>query len=530
MRKEALGAVLQSALGLGGGAALSGAEFGTGYADPNLSPEGRGSLLGLNALAGLAIGNPAMRRFLFTKIRPTAIKGAPGLYQAVRKPALATMGGAALATTGLPKYVNLVDTVPKFTRQLQQNLEKNPRALEYLTDPSKAIGDIGKNRWQQTLDSEAAQVGGREFGRALGFGGAGILGGGLAGYGLGSGAGHLLAPDDASLAYGPRRRRESVRTLMKVLGGLGGAAVTPFLLAKYLGPMLEKKSAAEPVPPAILKSSADAFAALTRALTIVKSASESDSFSDLAEDETGGSPTAMSKGWQWRYMNRDVESGLEQWAPRMIRSQHTPVRELLASPGKQSLLWGLGGGLAGGIGGNYLGGPSGAGSMGAAMAALGALAGYVQRRRANDKILDAMRYMPPGATMGDWESLEAERKKARESAALPLNPLAAATKTAAAVADDGTAAVARAIATLKAPSLTRQPSPVLDDLLKAKAESDRRNYAAKAMILRKLIKQQPADFAVDSDDGRGILGLTHPKTGFKIHLPQHQLPVPLRRL
>jgi hypothetical protein len=68
-------------------------------------------------------------------------------------------------------------------------------------------------------------------------------------------------------------------------------------------------------------------------------------------------------------------------------------------------------------------------------------------------------------------------------------------------------------------------------LLQAKAESDRRNYRAKNELLRQLLSAQPHRFVVDSDDGR-ILGLTHPSTGFRIHMPRGAVPdgIQLRRL
>jgi len=70
------------------------------------------------------------------------------------------------------------------------------------------------------------------------------------------------------------------------------------------------------------------------------------------------------------------------------------------------------------------------------------------------------------------------------------------------------------------------PSPVasqsLRSLLAAKAESDRRNYAAKHAILRNMILQEPSNFEIDSEDG-GIVGLTH-RNGFRIHIPRTALP------
>lgn len=69
--------------------------------------------------------------------------------------------------------------------------------------------------------------------------------------------------------------------------------------------------------------------------------------------------------------------------------------------------------------------------------------------------------------------------------------------------------------------LTRRD--VLAALLDAKARSDRRDYAGKSAILRQLLKSNADEFYVDSDDGHGIVGLTHAPLGFRIHLPQDQL-------
>lgn len=68
-------------------------------------------------------------------------------------------------------------------------------------------------------------------------------------------------------------------------------------------------------------------------------------------------------------------------------------------------------------------------------------------------------------------------------------------------------------------------------LRQAKAESDRRNYQAKNDILRRLLRAYPNRFVIDSDDGR-ILGLTHPSTNFRIHMPRAAVPdeIQLRRL
>lgn len=67
-----------------------------------------------------------------------------------------------------------------------------------------------------------------------------------------------------------------------------------------------------------------------------------------------------------------------------------------------------------------------------------------------------------------------------------------------------------------------QPS-VLDMLIRAKQESDRRNYSAKHRILRTLLQNRPHEFVVDSSLD-GIIGITHKPTNFKIHIPRNVIP------
>ncbi len=69
----------------------------------------------------------------------------------------------------------------------------------------------------------------------------------------------------------------------------------------------------------------------------------------------------------------------------------------------------------------------------------------------------------------------------------------------------------------------------LQQLLQAKQESDRRNYGEKQRLLRSLIQSNPTHFAIDSLEN-GIAGITHLKTGFRIHLPQNAIPVKLNSL
>lgn len=65
--------------------------------------------------------------------------------------------------------------------------------------------------------------------------------------------------------------------------------------------------------------------------------------------------------------------------------------------------------------------------------------------------------------------------------------------------------------------------PALTPLIRAKQESDRRNYRSKHLILAELLRKFPKDFLVDSEE-KGIVGLTHKPTKFKIHIPYAKAP------
>lgn len=135
-------------------------------------------------------------------------------------------------------------------------------------------------------------------------------------------------------------------------------------------------------------------------------------FADTEEDTPAGT-AALSKGWQWRFLNKEIAEGQKQWSPRLIRTEATPVHELLASPGKSGLLSSLlGAGIGGAAGlyggralerGNDVGNVAG-GVLGGGL--LGGLLGYAHRRRSNDRLMNAMRYLPSGATLGDLKAYE----------------------------------------------------------------------------------------------------------------------------
>lgn len=73
--------------------------------------------------------------------------------------------------------------------------------------------------------------------------------------------------------------------------------------------------------------------------------------------------------------------------------------------------------------------------------------------------------------------------------------------------------------------------PDLLKLLRAKRESDKKNYPRKHQILREMLMRKPSDFSIDSENSH-VVGLMH-VSGFKIHMPRTAVPTmpkPLKRL
>lgn len=59
----------------------------------------------------------------------------------------------------------------------------------------------------------------------------------------------------------------------------------------------------------------------------------------------------------------------------------------------------------------------------------------------------------------------------------------------------------------------------ISELKRAKEHSDKRQYGAKHQIIKKMMTDDPDAFFIDSDDGKGIVGVTHKRTGFRFHMP-----------
>ena len=64
----------------------------------------------------------------------------------------------------------------------------------------------------------------------------------------------------------------------------------------------------------------------------------------------------------------------------------------------------------------------------------------------------------------------------------------------------------------------------LKELIKAKKMSDQKDYTHKNEVLRALLDKNPKAFKVDSHLNSGYVGLTHIKSGFKIHAPKSIVP------
>jgi hypothetical protein len=74
------------------------------------------------------------------------------------------------------------------------------------------------------------------------------------------------------------------------------------------------------------------------------------------------------------------------------------------------------------------------------------------------------------------------------------------------------------------PFMKRSADGVISRMREAKQHSDAKRYNHKHRILRAVMSENPGAFVVDSDDGNGIVGVTHVKTGFRFHIPKQKLP------
>lgn len=74
------------------------------------------------------------------------------------------------------------------------------------------------------------------------------------------------------------------------------------------------------------------------------------------------------------------------------------------------------------------------------------------------------------------------------------------------------------------------PDDALPSLIEAKAQSDKKRYDLKHRILANMIRHNPDAFVIDEDDGKGIVGITHVETGFRLHMPRQVIPMPIANI
>ena len=65
-----------------------------------------------------------------------------------------------------------------------------------------------------------------------------------------------------------------------------------------------------------------------------------------------------------------------------------------------------------------------------------------------------------------------------------------------------------------------QAHPALPALRAAKEHSDAGDYSMKHKLIRQNMRRHADDWSIDSDDGKGIVGVTHIPTGFRLHMPK----------
>ncbi len=113
----------------------------------------------------------------------------------------------------------------------------------------------------------------------------------------------------------------------------------------------------------------------------------------------------------FKLLDREILHGKDRWLPRLFPGEHTPARELLADPLRSGILSSLLGAGLGGLAGHYGGRAVGADTLKSTLggAGLGGVAGFglglAHRQNKNDEIMDKMRRLAPGATVGEMDKL-----------------------------------------------------------------------------------------------------------------------------
>jgi hypothetical protein len=227
-------AIRQTALGGLAGAGLGAGEIASGWADPNMSNEGKATVMGLNTLGGMALGNPYFRQrmFMMPKTKLTGVGGLAPVGKTMTQIRPWRTLGAASVGLGVPKLVNLGDTTAKFSRMAQKAFQ-DPKTQAMIEDPvgygTNVARDAAANAAREFGKSEAAQAGMSTLANTLGAGVGGSLVGGAAGHLLGG----LFAGDDEGMTYEQRRGREAIRNMLGWGGTIAGGFAAPYFVSKY---------------------------------------------------------------------------------------------------------------------------------------------------------------------------------------------------------------------------------------------------------------------------------------------------------
>lgn len=113
-----------------------------------------------------------------------------------------------------------------------------------------------------------------------------------------------------------------------------------------------------------------------------------------------------------------VEEGESRWIPKIFKNYSDTPDKMLASPGKQSLLFGLGAGVPlAMLGAAQTGSPAGAAAYGLGGGGLAALLAYFIRNQKNQNVIETLKRNPEGATYRDLQADPMITEERRLSAA-----------------------------------------------------------------------------------------------------------------
>jgi hypothetical protein len=231
---------LQTGAGAAAGLGLTGLEHVTGYSDPNMSGQGHTGLAAIYMLLAASLANPRSRRLLLNRTVMSPVAGQPGLYaQAPSGRFMRPIGLAGLAVAA-PRLTATADAGSRTIRGLNEAMENDPglveRRVREWTDPQHLVSSVVTPQVTRVLNSPQVNNTARIFSHSVATNLAGLLGGGLVGYGTGQLAGKAFLPDDEKLPYESRRWRERLRAIISSVGSSGGSILGAYLANRFTPP------------------------------------------------------------------------------------------------------------------------------------------------------------------------------------------------------------------------------------------------------------------------------------------------------